>query len=261
MVVVGAGAVSHRQFVAEAEACFAGLSGLTVAKPAMGRFTPGVAADERPIEQVHFALALAGRAKIDPQRRNLQIFGHILGGDMSSRLFHEAREKRGLCYSIEAAHSEWSDSGLFVIYAQTDPDRIASLIGVIEEESLAAVRNITEAEVARAKAQFKSGMLMAMETSSARAGSLAEDILVRGRPMTLQEFAADIDAVTVAGVRAAGRSVLADTRPAIAVLGPRPGLDKLAHLADLFADLHKATPRPPATPRAARPEAVAELSG
>jgi predicted Zn-dependent peptidase len=230
-----AGAVDHAAVVAEASARFAALSSIAVPKPAPGRFTPGTALVERGIEQLHFVAALGGRGVTHPDRRSLQIFSHILGGDMSSRLFHEAREKRGLCYAIGASHWEWADTGLFVIYAQTDPQKITSLVEVIGNESLAATENISEVEVARAKAQFKSGMLMNMETAVARAGSLAEDILIRGRPMTLQDFAADVDAVTVDSVRRVGRSVLTQSPPAIAALGPRAGLDRVGEPARLFS--------------------------
>jgi predicted Zn-dependent peptidase len=233
-VVAVAGAIEHAAVVAEATARFAALQPISVAKLAPGRFTAGAAMIERPIEQLHFAVALPGRAVTHPERRSLQIFSHILGGDMSSRLFHEAREKRGLCYAIGASHWEWGDTGLFVIYAATDPEKIAPLVEVIGAEALAATENISDVEVARAKAQFKSGMLMAMETAVARAGSLAEDILVRGRPTTLQEFAADVDAVTVESARAVGRAVLTQTPPAIAALGPRQGLDRVAEPNRLF---------------------------
>ena len=239
-VVSVAGAIEHAAIVAEVTARFAAMRPIAVPKPATGRFTPGAAFIERGIEQLHFAAALGGRAVTHPERRSLQIFGHILGGDMSSRLFHEAREKRGLCYAIGAAHWEWGDTGMFVIYAATDPERIAALAEVIGHEALAATENISEVEVARAKAQFKSGMLMSMETAVARAGSLAEDILIRGRPTTLQEFAADVDAVTVESVRRVGRDVLTQSPPAIAALGQRQGLDRIGETSALFAPGHPA---------------------
>jgi predicted Zn-dependent peptidase len=227
-VVTVAGAIEHAAVVAEVTARFAAMQPISVAKPAPGLFNPGTATIERTIEQLHFATALPGRPVTHSERRSLQIFSHILGGDMSSRLFHEAREKRGLCYAIGASHWEWGDTGLFVIYAATDPERITPLMEVIGHEARAATENISEVEVARAKAQFKSGMLMTMETAVARAGALAVDILVRGRPTTLQEFAADVDAVTVESVRAVGKDVLTRTPPAIAALGPRQGLDPVA---------------------------------
>jgi predicted Zn-dependent peptidase len=234
-LVVAAGAVDHDALVAASEELFAAIPPGPVKGPTPGRFTGGLLASERAIEQVHLIIGLAGRAETDPKRRSLQIFSHILGGDMSSRLFHEAREKRGLCYAVGSSHLEWADTGLFIIYAATDAGRIQNMIEVLGDETLAAAGNISEREVARAKAQFKSSVLMSLETAEGRAGGLAGDLLTHGRPISLQEFIADVDAVTVESVRAAGASVLADAAPAVSVLGPRDGIDRAAAADRLFA--------------------------
>ncbi len=234
-LVVAAGAVDHDAIVAAAEKMFAAIPRPPVRPPEPGQFTSGTALNERNIEQVHLVVALAGRPETDPLRRSLQIFSHILGGDMSSRLFHQVREKRGLCYAVGSSHLEWSDTGLFVIYAATDAERIASLIEVLDQEVRATTGNITEREVARAKAQFKSGILMSLETAEGRAGGLASDLLTHGRPVTLQEFIADVNAVTVESVRAAGVSLLAGSRPAASVLGPQLGLTRAEGVERLFA--------------------------
>jgi predicted Zn-dependent peptidase len=234
VLVVAAGAVDHAAIVAAARDQFASLPTAPVKAPAPGRFSPGVVANERGIEQIHLAIALPGLPQTHPQRRSLQIFTHILGGDMSSRLFHQVREKRGLVYAVGSSHWEWSDTGLFIIYAATDAERIANLIEVLSQETIATTANITPPEVARAKAQFKSGVLMSLETAEGRAGNLAGELLTYGRPIGLQEFIADVDKVTVESVREAGRALLAASRPAVAILGPRGALDRAATVDKLF---------------------------
>ena len=96
---------------------------------------------------------------------------------MSSRLFQEVREKRGLCYSIYAFHAPYADTGMFGVYAGTDAADVPELMRVVVDEIAAAADNITEAEVDRAKAQMKAGLLMALESSGARAEQLARQML------------------------------------------------------------------------------------
>ena len=234
LVVTAVGAIGHDTIVAEVERCFVDFSPTNVPSPQPGTFSGGTRTVLRDIEQVQLVFALAGRAMIDPLRRSLQIFSHILGGDMSSRLFSEAREARGLCYSIDAAHMDWTDTGLFVVYAASDADKLPELIKVIDEQTQLAVDTITEAEVSRAKAQFKSGMLMAMESADGRAAALGMDVLARGRPVSLQEFATETDAVTVDSVREAGLQVVSGSRPVIVALGPSGGIAVVNSISEMF---------------------------
>ena len=114
----------------------------------------------------------------------------MLGGGMSSRLFQEVREKRGLCYSIYAFHAPYSDTGMFGLYAGTDAADVAELMRVVVDEIADAAETITEAEIARAKAQMKAGLLMALESSGARAEQLARQMIAWGRPIPLDELVA-----------------------------------------------------------------------
>ena len=157
-------------------------------------FGGGAKLEARDLEQVHIALALEGLPQRDPELFSLQVFAIVLGGGMSSRLFQEVREKRGLCYAIYAFHAPYSDTGMFGIYAGTDAADVKELMRVVVDEIAAAAERITEAEVARAKAQMKAGLLMALESSGARAEQLARQILVYGRPVPLEEMVARIDA-------------------------------------------------------------------
>ena len=108
-----------------------------------------------------------------PDLFSLQVFTNVLGGGMSSRLFQEVREIRGLCYSIYAFHAAYADTGMFGVYAGTDAADLPELMRVVVDEIGNAAETITEAEIARAKAQMKAGLLMALESSGARAEQLA----------------------------------------------------------------------------------------
>jgi predicted Zn-dependent peptidase len=231
MVVAAAGAVHHEEVVAEAERRFSGFVGPAAHQPEPARFGGGAFTEERDLEQVHIALALEGVSQRDPAIYSLQVFTNVLGGGMSSRLFQEVRELRGLCYSIYAFHAPYADTGMFGLYAGTDAIDAPELMRVVVDEIGTAADTITEAEVARAKAQMKAGLLMALESSGARAEQLARQIIIYGRPIPMDEIVARVDAVTVESARAAGSALIARSRPAVAALGPS-GLDSAAAIAE-----------------------------
>ena len=235
MVIVAAGAVEHAAVVSEVERRFASFVGPAAPLPEPARFIGGSRIERRELEQVHIALALQGLPQRDPDLYSLQVFTSILGGGMSSRLFQEVREQRGLCYAIYAFHSPYADSGMFGLYAGTDADDVAELMRVVVGEIHAAAETISDAEVARAKAQMKAGLLMALESSSARTEQLARQIIAWGRPIPLDEIVAKVEAVTLESTRAAGGALLARGRPALAALGPGPGLEHAAMIADSLA--------------------------
>lgn len=231
MVVAAAGAVHHAQVVDEAERRFTGFVGPVAPASEPARFCGGASTEERDLEQVHIALALEGVPQRDPTIHSLQVFANVLGGGMSSRLFQEVRELRGLCYSIYAFHAPYADTGLFGLYAGTDAIDAPELMRVVVDEIATAADTITETEIARAKAQMKAGLLMALESSGARAEQLARQIIIHDRPIPMDEIVAKVDAVTVESTRAAGRALIARSRPAVAALGPS-GLDSAAAIAE-----------------------------
>jgi predicted Zn-dependent peptidase len=232
MVLAATGAVDHAAILKEVERNFAPFAGPAGPVPEPARFGGGSKIDERELEQVHIALALHGVPQRDPSLYSLQVFTSVLGGGMSSRLFQEVREIRGLCYSIYSFHVPYSDTGMFGLYAGTDAADVPELMRVVVDQIAAAAESITEVEVARAKAQMKAGLLMALESSSARAEQLARQMLAYGRPIPLDEIVGRVDAVTVESARAAGRDLLARGRPAVAALGPGPGLESAASIAE-----------------------------
>jgi predicted Zn-dependent peptidase len=232
MIVAAAGAVNHNEIVAEAERRFASFTGPAGPEPEAASFSGGTRVETRDLEQVHIAMALHGVPVKDASLHSLQVFTSALGGGMSSRLFQEVRETRGLCYTIHAFHMPYSDTGLFALYAGTDEADAPELMRVVIDQIGNATETLNEAEVNRAKAQMKAGLLMALESSEARVAQIARQMLAYGRPIPLEEIVAKIDAVTVESARAAGRALVARGRPAIAALGPGNGLESTAAIAE-----------------------------
>jgi len=200
--------------------------------PEPARFGGGTHVEKRELEQVHIALALPGVSQQDPALYSLQIFTNTVGGGMSSRLFQEAREKRGLCYSIYSFHAPYSDAGMFGLYAGTDAADTSELMRLIVDEIANAAETISEAEIARAKAQMKAGLLMALESSGDRIGQLARQMIAWGRPIPLAELIERVESVTVESARAAGRDLIRRGKPAIAVIGLGSGLESAAAIAE-----------------------------
>lgn len=226
MVVAAAGAVDHRAVVAEVEQRFAKFRGPAAAKPLPAAFGGGGRVVKRDLEQAHVTLAFEGLSQTDPTLFSLQTYTNILGGGMSSRLFQEVREKRGLCYSIQSFHMAYADIGYFGLYTGADSRDTPELMQLVIDEMHKAADDISEREVARAKAQMKAGMLMALESCSARVERLGRHILSFGRPIPVEEMVARIDAVTVASAREAGAALLRRSRPAVVALGAGKALDK-----------------------------------
>jgi predicted Zn-dependent peptidase len=234
MVVAATGAIEHSAVVAEVERRFGHFNGPAAPVPQSASFGGGIKLEARDLEQVHIALALEGLPHRDANLFSLQVFAIVLGGGMSSRLFQEVRESRGLCYTISAFHVPYTDTGMFGIYAGTDSADVEELMRVVAHETSATAGNINESEVARAKAQIKVGLLMALESSGARARQLAGQILTYGRPLPIEEMIARIDGVTVESARAAGEGLIARARPAVAALGPGGGLEGAAAIVESF---------------------------
>ncbi|MBN9041825.1 MAG: peptidase M16 [Rhizobiales bacterium 62-47] len=233
MVVAAAGAVNHQQIVAEATSRFASFDATSAPKSPPAVFGKGGSrVVHRDLEQAHLTLALEGVPQTDPELFSLQVFTNILGGGMSSRLFQEVREKRGLCYSIYAFHAPHSDTGFFGLYTGTDPADAPEMMDVIVDVINESVETLTDAEISRAKAQMKAGLLMALESCSTRAEQLARHMLAYGRPLTVEELVGRIEAVSRESTRDAARALLARSRPAVVALGSGRGLEAAAASAE-----------------------------
>ena len=221
MLVAAAGAVDHARVVADAEKHFASFVGPGEPASEPAHFSGGTRVETRDLEQVHIALALEGLAIGDENIYSLQVFTNVLGGGMSSRLFQEVREARGLCYTIQTFHMPYSDIGLFGLHAGTDESDAPELMRVVIDQIAIATENLNQSEIDRAKAQMKAGLLMALESSEARLGQIARQMLAYGRPIPLEEIVGKVDAVTVESARAAGRALIGRAKPAIRRDWPR----------------------------------------
>ena len=229
MILSAAGAVDHDAIVAQAQAMF----GAVAARPVLGVETARFAGAERreikDLEQVHFAMAFDAPGYRDPDVHAAQVYATAMGGGMSSRLFQKIREERGLCYSIFAQAGAYEDAGQITLYAGTSGEEIEDLMALTMDEMKRAAEDMSEAEVARARAQIKAGMLMGLESPSARAERIARLIAIYGRVPDVDEVVAKIDAVSTADVRRFAEG-LTGAGSALALYGPvgaAPGLEAL----------------------------------
>ena len=235
MVLSAAGAVDHDQLVKMAEAAFGGMerAKAPVLQPAVYR--GGEHRVVKDLEQAHFALAFETASYRDDEIYTAQVFSLVMGGGMSSRLFQEVREKRGLCYTIYAQAGAYVDTGSLTIYAGTSGGDVADLSYLCVDELRRAAEDMGEAEVNRARVQMKAGMLMGLESPSSRCERLARMVLIWGRVPGLDEVVEKIDAVDRAGVADYGARLCARSAPSLALYGPVDGAPEAADLAARLA--------------------------
>jgi predicted Zn-dependent peptidase len=217
-VVAAAGAVDHDEIVGKAEAALKslGAQGNPAAEPA--RYTGGETLTKRGLEQTHIVVAFAGRAIPEADHDAAQVFATAVGGGMSSPLFQEVREKRGLAYAINAFHWSFADSGLFGFYAGCAAKQAGELMAASLDCLAEATERLDEAAVERAKAQMKVATLSVLELPGARAQQLARQLFAYGRTLTLEEAIARIEAVDARAARAVGAAML-KSAPTVAAIG------------------------------------------
>ncbi|NAZ35600.1 pitrilysin family protein [Rubellimicrobium sp. CFH 75288] len=228
MILAAAGAVDHEALCRAAERHFGHLSPvLTPCRPEPARWRGGERREVKPLEQVHVALALEGPPYRDPSIHAAQVWATALGGGMSSRLFQEIRENRGLCYTIFAQGGAYEDTGLTTIYAGTSAEDAPELLRLTAHELRRAADDLTAAEIARARAQMKAGLLMGLESPSNRAERLARMLQIWGRVPAVEEQIAWIEDVTTDAVRGFAARMAGGTGMALALCGPAEGLPGL----------------------------------
>ncbi len=230
LVLAAAGAVDHDRLVDQALAAF---DALPAAKPPEFQaiaYEGGDFREEQDLEQLHFLLGFQGAAIGHADYYPQSVLSTVLGGGMSSRLFQEVREKRGLVYSIYTFASAYRDGGVFGVYAGTGDDKIGELVPVVCGELREIAEKVTEAEISRARAQIKASLLMSLESTMSRAEQLGQHLLLFGRPVSVREIIARIDEVDIASVRRAAAGLFA-TKPTVAALGPVAGLESFDQIA------------------------------
>ena len=223
LVVAAVGHVDHAEVVRHAEALFGGLNsggqrnGQGV-EPA--RYAGGMRNSNKAFEQSHLLLGFEGPSYRDQTFITAQVFSGIFGGGMSSRLFQEVRERRGLCYSIYSSFWGLGDTGMFTIHAATGPDMLAELIDVVRAEFHRVASDAPDArEVDRAKAQLKAGLLMSLESSGARVEQIARQTLLYDRVIPTEELVARVEAVSASGVQDFAAQMLAGKPASVAIVG------------------------------------------
>src|SRR6266540_1225407 len=212
IVVAAAGNLDHAKAVKLVKAAF----------ERAGRFAaPGqLVARAKDTEQAHIVLGGAGLARDDERRFALAALNNVLGGGMSSRLFQEIREKRGLAYSVYSYTSQYADTGLFAVYAGCAPGKVDEVLALTREElARVADKGLTDAEVDRGKGMVKGSLVLGLEDTGSRMSRLGKGELLHKELLSVDDLLARVDAVTPDQVRAVASEILAGT-PSLAVIGP-----------------------------------------
>ncbi|PCJ02774.1 MAG: peptidase M16 [Alphaproteobacteria bacterium] len=224
MVICASGNIDHDRFIQKIEEKFNALPDDTEQMKTPTNYHGGEHRESRDLEQSHVILGFNGVSRVSDDYYAAQTLATLMGGGMSSRLFQEVREKRGLVYSIYSFHSAHSDGGQFGIYAGTGPDKLPELIPVICDEVKKIGTTITSAELSRAKAQLRSSILIARESMMSRADQNAKAILLRGSIRSPEDIIERIDAVNIKALKKVAGQIFSSA-PTLAALGPLGALE------------------------------------
>ncbi|HEY3636757.1 MAG TPA: pitrilysin family protein, partial [Rhizomicrobium sp.] len=241
MTLIASGAVEHARMVDLATQHFGDLRPGDAPTGEPARYSGSDIRVEEDLEQAHITWAFPGIASAEDSLFAAQVYVTALGGGMSSRLFQEIREKRGLCYSIYAFANSFVDGGMIGIYAGTGPSEAAEISALVagEMEQLALTANADE--IARAKAQLRSGLLMGLERPSARAELIAAHLLAYGRVVPVAEIREKLEAVSIEDVRKFGETLMTTKGPAIAAIGPVQGVESYEKFAARYGSARPAS--------------------
>ncbi|MBB3133836.1 putative Zn-dependent peptidase [Rhizobium pisi] len=236
MFVVATGAVEHEEFLRMVEDRFASLPTQPSAPPVMeaARYIGGSVREPRDLMDAQILLGFEGKPYHARDFYCSQILANILGGGMSSRLFQEVREFRGLCYSVYAFHWGFSDTGIFGIHAATGGENLPELVPVIIDELHKSADAIHQKEIERARAQIRAQLLMGQESPAARAGQIARQMMLYGRPISNPEMMERLEGITIERLTDLAGRLFYDTVPTLSAIGP---LEQLAPMEDITASL------------------------
>jgi predicted Zn-dependent peptidase len=224
MIISAAGAIDHDQLVAISEEHFGGLASGSTPTPAGARYHGGEVREQRELMETQIMLGFEGVPYSSTDFHTAQILASILGGGMSSRLFQEVRERRGLCYSIYAFHWAFADTGVFGVHAATGPGDVDELMPVVIGELERAAHDLSQKELQRARAQLRAGLLMTLESPAARAGQIARQLLLFGRVIPTEELVEKIEAITIEDIRDLATRTFTGSTPTLAAVGAINGM-------------------------------------
>jgi predicted Zn-dependent peptidase len=222
VVIAGAGNVDHDHFVELVAECFAAYEGTSQRfEPESPVPTPASLIRRKDSEQAYVVLGSRGLSVRDDRRFALSVLDTVLGGGMSSRLFQEIREKRGLVYTVYSFQAAYRAAGLFGIYAGTSPENVQPCIDVIAEQ-LRALRDvhIGESELHLAKEHIKGNLTLSLEQTSSRMIRLGRNEFALGRQMTPEEIEERVDAVTARDITELANELFAADQLGLCILGP-----------------------------------------
>jgi predicted Zn-dependent peptidase len=204
---------------------------LRPSRPRAPRFSGGFFSRERSLEQTHLCFGTTGLSQAHDDRYALYVLNSILGGSMSSRLFQEIREKRGLAYSVFSAHSSYRDTGLFTVSVGTSPEKAGRVVRLVEGQvAKLRARPPTLKEVVRARDNIRGGLILGLESSGSRMMSLARQEMYTGRQFGIDEVLRGIDEVTPRSVHDLAGRLFIPEKSAWAAVGPGESLSKLARV-------------------------------
>jgi len=219
MVFAAAGNLDHQRLVDLAEDAFDSLPEPTNGGHEQARYVGGDSHQTRDLEQAHVLVGLEGMAFDDPDFYAASVMSTVLGGGMSSRLFQEIREKRGMAYAIYAYLQCYTDGGLFGVYAGTDKSQVEELVPLIFAQIKEISGGLLDTEIARARAQIKAGILMSLESTSSRSEQLARQMMVFKKPLSIEDTIAKVEAVDEDAIKRVAERLLASP-PTLTTLGP-----------------------------------------
>lgn len=230
LVIAAAGRLDHDDFVTAAEARFSAFSADPSSPSPKASYHGGESLHEKPLQEVQILLGFEGPNVRSDGLYTGQLLSAILGGGMSSRLFQNVREERGLCYSIYSFHCPFADTGLFGIHSATSQEDVKALMPILLDTIAGMQDGVAPEELDRAKAQMRATLLMALESPVSRAGQLARQMLIHGRPLDLDEIVGRIDAVTGEDIAEMAGALVASppTLAAVGPIAPLPGIDHIA---------------------------------
>lgn len=235
MVVVAAGGVDHDEFVREVEKRLGGFRPKSESMtPQVAHYVGGDYREMRDLRDAQIILGFEGRAYHARDFYASQVLSMILGGGMSSRLFQEVREKRGLCYSVYAFHWGFSDTGVFGVHAATGDTGTEELLPVILQELGRAGERIEQAELDRARAQFRAGLLMSRESPSSRASQVARQLLLYGRPIGTEELMDRLSGLTIERLTDLSARLFS-SKPTVTAIGPVGNIMPISNIRENLA--------------------------
>jgi predicted Zn-dependent peptidase len=234
IVVCATGNIDHQAFVRESEKLFGSLAHGHGSQRHPPSFVSQAALEQKPLDQTHLVLSFPAPNYRDERIYQLQVLSSILGGGMSSRLFQEVREKRGLCYSVFAFGTAYEDAGQLGIYAATSPENTGELIDVSSKVMLSMGGTVLEKEVARAKAQLKTSLVMNLENATSRADQIARQFLAFGEVPNMAKLLSRINAVQAEEVAGLANSIFNSGTPSLSAVGQLSGLASHSDIAGRF---------------------------